>query len=70
MALSHGDTGSTGWAEQRRRWSVFYADRLLAQLERAAVLAAETPAEQLRPHFDSFLSLLNAAAGQPDLAAL
>lgn len=69
-AVPHGDAGPTGWAEQRHRWSAFYADRLPAQLERAAALAAETPAGQLQSHFDSFLSLLNAAAGRPDLASL
>ncbi len=69
-AAPRPDAQPAGWDEQRRRWTAFYADRLSAQLERAAALAADAPAGQLRPHFDSFLALLNAAGGRPELAPL
>ncbi len=62
-------TNPGDWNDERRRWTAFYATRLAAQLERGAALAGDAPAEQLRPRFDSFLSLLNAAAGRPELAS-
>ena len=58
------------WASERRRWSEFYAGRLAAQLEQAAVLASRTPPEELAAHFDSFLALLNATTGRTDLSPL
>ena len=56
------------WTHERQRWARFYAGRLGEQLRVAAGLAASTPAQRLRPHFDTCLALLNAAAGQPDMA--
>lgn len=54
------------WADERRRWSRFYADRLIAQLRQAVALMDDTPPHAMRPHFDSYVSLLNATAARPD----
>lgn len=58
------------WADERQRWMQFYAERLSAQLRRAAVLAADSPSQALQPHFDTFLSLLNATAARIELSHL
>ncbi len=58
---------SPDWAEERRRWSRFYAERLAAQLRHAVALMDDTPPHAMRRHFESCLSLLNAGAGRIDL---
>lgn len=58
------------WTDERQRWTQFYAERLPAQLRQAAVLAADTSPQRLRPHFDSYLSLLNTTVGRPEFTAL
>lgn len=55
-------------SREQQRWSQFYADRLHEQLRMAGSLAATTPAERLRAHFDTCLALLNATVGRPELA--
>ena len=63
-------TDATIWAGESRRWQQFYTDRLPEQLRLAAVLADGGTLETLRPHFDTFLALLNATAPRPALAPL
>lgn len=58
------------WTDERRRWTQFYDQRLADQLRRAADLAESTNPTELRLHFESCLSLLNAAAARPELAPL
>jgi len=53
--------GRQEWREERRRWTQFYADRLPDQLRAAVAIVETNPPEQLRPHFDTFISLLAAA---------
>jgi tetratricopeptide (TPR) repeat protein len=57
------------WAGERRRWSRFYVERLAAQLRQAVALMDDAPPHALRPHFDSYISLLNATAARSDLVA-
>ena len=57
------------WADERRRWSHFYAGRLADQLRQAVALMDDAPPHAVRPHFDSYLALLNATAARPDLVA-
>ncbi len=57
------------WADERRRWSHFYAGRLADQLRQAVALMDDAPPHAMRPHFDSYLALLNATAARPDLVA-
>ncbi|MCW5847586.1 MAG: tetratricopeptide repeat protein [Anaerolineae bacterium] len=54
-------TDAHTWAVESRRWGRFYVNRLPEQLRLAAALADETTTNKLRPHFDTFLALLNAA---------
>lgn len=54
---------STAWTDERQRWTRFYGDRLTAQLRQATDLAARAATRPLRPHYESLLSLLNAAGG-------
>lgn len=55
------------WADEQQRWSRFYAERLAAQLRQALALMDDTPPHAMRPHFDSYLALLNTTAARPDL---
>lgn len=57
------------WADEQRRWSRFYADCLAAQLRQAVALMDDTSPHATRPHFDSYVSLLDATAARPDLVA-
>lgn len=61
-------TVAVNWADERRRWSRFYAERLGDQLRQAIGLLDGAPPHRLQLHFDSTLSLLNATAARPDLA--
>jgi tetratricopeptide (TPR) repeat protein len=61
---------SIAWADERRRWTQFYDQRLAEQLRRAADRAESAPPADLRPHFESCLSLLHATAERPALGPL
>lgn len=58
------------WAKERQRWTRFYAQRLLDQLRAALAQIDGAPPGTLQPHFDTFLSLLNATGGRAELAPL
>ena len=58
------------WAKERQRWTRFYAQRLPDQLRAALARIDGAPPGTLQPHFDTFLSLLNAASGRAELDPL
>jgi tetratricopeptide (TPR) repeat protein len=56
------------WAGEQRRWNDHYTAHLAAQLRQVAGHAAGSSPAELRPHFESFLTLLNATEHRAGLA--
>lgn len=60
------------WSSEQQRWARYYAGRLPHQLRQVTAFATARQAQPdaLRPHFESFLTLLDAASARPELSSL